>query len=140
MEPSLRAAANDLQVRAHFEGFQNQSELAHYYVASDVLVLPSDGRETWGLVVNEAMACGRPAIVSDAAGCCPDMIEEGKTGFVFEMGGVEALAECLIRVSSLIRGNFDFKTNLDEKLETYSIAYATESTLAAIRSIAGQAR
>ncbi len=140
MEPSLRAAANDLQVRAHFEGFQNQSELAHYYVASDVLVLPSDGRETWGLVVNEAMACGRPAIVSDAAGCCPDMIEEGKTGFVFEMGDVEALAECLIRVSSLIRSNFDFKTNLDEKLETYSIAYATESTLSAIRSIAGQAR
>src|SRR5439155_21723233 len=108
--------------------------------ASDVLVLPSDGRETWGLVVNEAMACGRPAIVSDAAGCCPDMIEEGKTGFVFEMGDVEALAECLIRVSSLIRSNFDLKTNLDEKLEAYCMGNGTEWTLSVIRSFVGHVR
>jgi glycosyltransferase involved in cell wall biosynthesis len=140
LESSLRATANDLQMAAHFEGFRNQTELPHYYVASDVLVLPSDGGETWGLVVNEAMACGIPAIVSDAVGCSPDMIDEGKTGLTFEMGDVEALAECLIRVSSLIRDNFDFKTNLNKKLETYSIAHATESTLSAIRSIAGQAR
>jgi len=39
--------------------------LPRYLAAADALVLPSDAGETWGLVVNEAMACGRPAIVSD---------------------------------------------------------------------------
>ena len=52
-----------------FAGFRNQSELPRYLAAADVLVLPSDAGETWGLVVNEAMACGLPAIVSRAAGC-----------------------------------------------------------------------
>jgi glycosyltransferase involved in cell wall biosynthesis len=140
LEPSLRAEAHNLQVAAHFEGFRNQSELAHYYVASDVLVLPSDARETWGLVVNETMACGRPAIVSDAAGCAPDMIDERKTGFTFKMGDVEALADCLIRFSTLLRDNFDFKTYLNEKLQTYSVGNATEATLQAVRCVTGHAR
>jgi glycosyltransferase involved in cell wall biosynthesis len=138
LEPNLRALADSLAVTAHFEGFRNQSELPRYYVASDVLVLPSDGAETWGLVVNEAMACGRPAIVSDAVGCAPDMIDEGKTGFTYKMGDVEGLAECLRRMSSLLRANFNFKWHLDEKLRVFSVATATEGTLHAARSVAAR--
>ena len=73
-------------------GFLNQQEIARAYVAADALVLPSDSGETWGLVVNEAMACGTPAIVSDAVGCAPDLIEDGKTGFSYACGDVAALA------------------------------------------------
>src|SRR5262249_26163782 len=68
LEPILRREAQALSVEARFEGFRNQTELPAYYVAADVLVLPSDGGETWGLVVNEAMACGLPAVVSQAVG------------------------------------------------------------------------
>src|SRR6056297_1385562 len=50
-------------------GFLNQSQIVDGYVAADCLVLPSDAGETWGLVTNEAMACGRPALVSHLAGC-----------------------------------------------------------------------
>jgi glycosyltransferase involved in cell wall biosynthesis len=74
-----------------FTGFLNQSQIVAAYVASDLLVLPSDGGETWGLVVNEAMTCGRPCIVSDYVGCGPDLIEIGKTGAIFPMGDVNAL-------------------------------------------------
>ena len=50
---------------------------------SNVLVLPSTS-EPWGLVVNEAMACGLPVIVSDRCGCVPDLVHDGQNGFVFD--------------------------------------------------------
>lgn len=79
----------------HLVGFKNQSELPTFYAAADALVLPSE-YETWGLVVNEAMACGLPCIVSDACGAAADMILEGKTGFTYPMGDVHRLAELMM--------------------------------------------
>jgi glycosyltransferase involved in cell wall biosynthesis len=79
-----------------FAGFLNQSEVVDAYLAADCLVLPSDHGETWGLVVNEAMACGRPAIVSDQAGCAVDLIREGQTGTCFPFGRWDILAHKLM--------------------------------------------
>jgi glycosyltransferase involved in cell wall biosynthesis len=76
-------------------GFLNQSEVPLAYAAADCLVLPSDATETWGLVVNEAMACGLPAIVSDRVGCGADLIVAGRNGSVFPMADVQALADGL---------------------------------------------
>lgn len=59
--------------RVSLLGFVNQAQLPEVYAASDCLVLPSS-EETWGLVVNEAFACGVPAIVSEHAGCASDLI------------------------------------------------------------------
>jgi glycosyltransferase involved in cell wall biosynthesis len=80
-----------------FAGFINQSQLPKAYVATDCLALPSDSGETWGLVVNEAMACGRPAIVSDHVGCQADLVEAGVTGEVFPVGDEKKLAGMLAR-------------------------------------------
>jgi glycosyltransferase involved in cell wall biosynthesis len=90
----------DLTTRAkglpvHFAGFLNQSEIAAAYAASDCLLLPSDSGETWGLVVNEAMACGLPAIVSDQVGSAVDLVRDGNTGFVHGCGDVPGLARLL---------------------------------------------
>lgn len=60
-------------------GFVNQKDLHDYYRACDVFVLFSD--ETWGLVVNEAMAHGLPCIVSIGAGVSRDLVSHGLTGF-----------------------------------------------------------
>jgi glycosyltransferase involved in cell wall biosynthesis len=100
LEASLRKIAADVGVRANFLGFVNQSELPAVYAAADLLVLPSDGRETWGLVVNEAMACGIPAVVSDAVGCGPDLIDPETTGATFPFGDVAALAGAIEQVLS----------------------------------------
>jgi glycosyltransferase involved in cell wall biosynthesis len=101
LEAGLRRAAQEAGLATVFHGFVNQSALPATYAAADMLVLPSDGRETWGLVVNEAMACGLPAVVSDAVGCGPDLVEEGATGAVFPLGDVAGLAAAIGRTLAL---------------------------------------
>jgi len=98
-EGSLRKECEQF-VSAHnlpviFTGFLNQSRLPDVYAAADVLVLPSDAGETWGLVVNEAMASGRPAVVSRSVGCAPDLIRDGQTGFSFPLHDIAALSNLL---------------------------------------------
>lgn len=92
MEAAIRKRASECWVQVHFLGFQNQTAMPRAYAAADVLVLPSDGRETWGLVCNEALACGRPIIVSDAVGCSPDLASDGRVGQVYPLGDIIALA------------------------------------------------
>jgi glycosyltransferase involved in cell wall biosynthesis len=95
MEEALRRLARSLRVEGvHWEGFVNQMELPVYYCAADVVVLPSQF-EPWGLVVNEAMACGTPCVVSSVVGAGADLIEGRDTGLVFESGSETALVGAL---------------------------------------------
>ena len=74
----------DIQRRVHFMDFQNQSKMPGIYKTCDVLVLPSQGPgETWGLVVNEAMASSKTVLVSDKCGCYLDLVKDGAKGFTF---------------------------------------------------------
>lgn len=66
----------------HVTGFLNQTEMPEAYISGDILVLPSAYGETWGLVVNEAMNFDLPIIISDKVGCAPDLVHEGKNGYV----------------------------------------------------------
>ena len=84
---------------ASFLGFLNQTELPRAYAAADMLALPSEATETWGLVVNEAMASGLPAVVSDAVGCADDLVRPLGEKYVFPLGDTEALARALLRMA-----------------------------------------
>lgn len=92
----------------HFIDFQNQSLMPVIYQACDLFCLPSKGPgETWGLAVNEAMACGKAVLVSDKVGCTPDLVKIGFNGDIFESGSKDSLTHCL---SQLVQ----FKTKLTE--------------------------
>ena len=80
-----------------FSGFIDQKEIPQYYAAADLFVLPSK-EEVAPLVVNEAMACGLPVVVSDAVPSVVDFVKSGENGFVFPLGDVQALAACLNRL------------------------------------------
>ncbi len=95
MQSEIIGAAANADVSCHMLGFRNQSEMPGVYSAADILVLPSDGRETWGLVANEALACARPIVVSDAVGCALDLASDGSAGRVFALGDIEALAAAI---------------------------------------------
>jgi glycosyltransferase involved in cell wall biosynthesis len=99
MARELAAAAGHLGVRLVELGFCNQSRMPAAYSACDALVLPSE-HETWGLVANEALACGRPVVVSDACGCAPDLAADGRAGRVFHAGDIASLADALAGVLS----------------------------------------
>lgn len=77
-----------------FLPFQNQSVMPLVYRLGDVFCLPSLS-ETWGLAVNEAMACSRAVVVSDRVGCARDLITPGKNGYIFRQGSLEQLVEIL---------------------------------------------
>lgn len=95
LENKLNAEAEGY-ANIHFLPFQNQASMPAVYRAGDVLVLPSGGPgETWGLCVNEAMACGLPVIVSDKVGCAVDLVQVGANGYIFEAGNAESLLEKL---------------------------------------------
>jgi len=78
----------------HLLGFQNQAVMPVVYRLGNVLVLPSLS-ETWGLSVNEAMACHRGAIVSDRVGCAVDLVHPGRNGLHVETASLESLAGAL---------------------------------------------
>jgi glycosyltransferase involved in cell wall biosynthesis len=85
--------------RAGFTGFLNQTEVSQAYVAADCLILPSDYSETWGLVVNEAMASGLPCIISDRSGCAPDLGNAGRNA-VFPFGNTSDLAKEIVELTN----------------------------------------
>jgi glycosyltransferase involved in cell wall biosynthesis len=90
----LEAFAREHGLRAHFAGFVNQSDLPKHYAMSDVFVLPSV-YEPRGAVINEAMACGLPVIVTDRCGSIGDIVIEGANAFVVPAGDDEAMARAL---------------------------------------------
>lgn len=131
-----RALVAQERLPVSFAGFLNQTEIVGAYVAADCLVLPSDCGETWGLVVNEAMACGIPAIVSDQVGCGPDLVSDGATGASFPMGDVEALAQRLIEFSgNAARLRTMGAAARDLVSSRYSVERAVEGTLAAVDAV-----
>lgn len=91
LRSSLEDRSRSRNSSVTFTGFMNQSEIGVAYSAADVLVLPSRN-EAWGLVVNEVMNFGVPALVSDRVGCSPDLVIEGKTGAVFDHRQMASLA------------------------------------------------
>jgi len=82
-----------------FPGFAQREDLAGLYAVAEALVLPTHS-DPWGLVVNEAMACGLPIVVSTVAGCTADLVEDGWNGYVVPPRDSEKLS---VAIDSLVR-------------------------------------
>jgi len=81
-------------------GFQQKDQLPELYAAADFFILPSL-IEPWGVVVNEAMACGLPLLLSDQVGAAYDLLEEGRNGFMIPAGDVAAWRKALVAIMEL---------------------------------------
>ncbi|MGV8879826.1 MAG: glycosyltransferase family 4 protein [Sphingobacteriaceae bacterium] len=98
LEEKLKADSLGLK-NIHFLNFQNQTDMPVVYQACDLFILPSSGPgETWGLAVNEAMACGKAILVSDKVGCAADLVKPGINGAVFKAGNLDSLKEKLTQL------------------------------------------
>jgi glycosyltransferase involved in cell wall biosynthesis len=81
----------------YFMNFQNQSVMPVVYRMGQVFLLSSFS-ETWGLALNEAMACGRPVMASYKCGAAADLVNE-KTGLVFNADDTTDVANFLLKLS-----------------------------------------
>lgn len=118
LEESLKNEAED--DRVIFLDFQNQSRMPVIYHMSDVFVLPSVGPgETWGLAINEAMACGKKVIATYKAGGAIDMIDDNVNGLVIDPGDLTKAQTYITTLLSNARNKEDINVN-NAKLEKHS--------------------
>lgn len=98
-EDNIRAAIRESGLRnVLLPGFLQADVTPIYYALASCFVLPSARFECWGLVVNEAMACGLPVLVSDQVGCAEDLVRYGENGYTFDPTDINALAQLMARV------------------------------------------
>ena len=81
-------------------GYIKQPEIMDFFSFASCFVLPSVS-ESWGLVVNEAMACGVPVIVSNKSGCARDLVSENTNGWSFQPDDVDALVNLMIKITRM---------------------------------------
>jgi len=117
-----------------FAGFVHREELASYYALAEALILPTY-TDTWGLVVNEAMACGLPVILSNAAGCSVDLVKENWNGLVIPPRNARALAEAMNRLASDPDLRAEMGQNSIRKISEFSPSAWSQGVAKAIHSI-----
>lgn len=98
LRSKLEKLAAPLASQVAFAGFLNQTQMPAAYHAADLLVLPSDFGETWGLVANEAIACGCPVLLSSACGSTPEMTAPPPAAAAFAWDEPAALGDALQRL------------------------------------------
>jgi len=125
--------ARERGLSVHFAGFVNQTDLPKHYAAGDVLVLPST-YEPRGLVVNEAMACGLPVIVSDRVGAIGDVVQPDDNAFVFPAGDFRTLASQLDRLAEEPELRARMAQRSREIIATWDFKHAVRGVREALRS------
>lgn len=133
-ESSLKQLSQTKLEHVYFAGFQNQSNMPKFYSSADVLVVPSI-REPWGLVVNEAMASGIPVIASNCVGAAYDLVEEGKTGYIFESNNPKALAHSVTQFMKIFSAFGFSETYIKNKVSSFDIENAAQGFQSAIQFI-----
>lgn len=98
MTESMKAAVREgiEPDRVHFAGFVPSMQTIPYYLASDV-VLCSSRYETWARMVNEAMLCRRPCVVSRVVAAAGGLVDDGVSGYVVDAPKADLLAEAIAR-------------------------------------------
>ncbi len=128
---TLEALANGSS-QVTFIGGVEPEDLPLYYAASDALVLPAD-QEPWGLVINEAMACGLAVIAHGDCGAAVDLVGPD-VGVKLGTFSVHELAEAMRFVGCDDQKRRDMRKRSREKIQTWSIAAAAQGIIHAVES------
>jgi glycosyltransferase involved in cell wall biosynthesis len=102
LQPSYQTLADELGIggRVRFVGAVPHHNLPPYFAAADVLALPSDATESFGIVLIEAMASGCPVIATDLPGV-RTIVSHGRDGLVVAPGDVDALRRAIADVARM---------------------------------------
>lgn len=89
-----------LENRIKLLGFKSGDELKKYTTEAGCIILPSECYENGPYAIMEAMSQGKPVIASNSGGI-PEIVEDGKTGFIFPPSDSDALCRCIDRISEM---------------------------------------
>lgn len=125
-----------------FAGFAHREHLAQYYALAEALILPTY-TDTWGLVVNEAMACGLPVILSRAAGCAADLVAADHlkgtcNGLLVPPKDVEALALAMTTMASQPVLRRKMADNSAQRISQYSPEEWANGIVRAVETLGAQ--
>ncbi len=120
----------------YFPGFLQRDELAELYALAEALVFPTHS-DPWGLVVNEAMSCGLPILVTDVAGCAADLVEEGSNGFVIPARDSAKLAAAMTFVATDATSRMRMSMESSLRIQSFSPAQWADGMLRATHAMCG---
>jgi glycosyltransferase involved in cell wall biosynthesis len=131
-QPELEARAAAIHPGGvRFAGFAHREQLAVYYAMADALIFPTH-TDPWGLVVNEAMACGIPIVATDAGGCVPDLVQDGWNGYVVPKGSPGKLADALAKIACSLDLNAAMGARSAQRIEQNSLQACAAGFVAAV--------
>jgi glycosyltransferase involved in cell wall biosynthesis len=102
-----------------FPGFAEREDLAGLYALAEALVLPTHS-DTWGLVVNEAMVCGLPIVVTKVAGCASDLVEDGWNGYIVPPADPDRLCAAIRSLLRQPETAQQMRVHSSERIQAYS--------------------
>jgi glycosyltransferase involved in cell wall biosynthesis len=134
LREACRAEAERLGVRVAWAGFLNQTELPSAFAACDCVLVPS-AWESWGLIVNEALASGVPCVVTTGVASAPDLIVEGETGHAVSPGDPTAMSAALGSIRDRINAGHDFGPQCRQQVDSCSLDTAAKGLAVACRRV-----
>ena len=135
----LLALAAELGVRLVLTGDRPWEAIDELYAAADVFALLST-REPWGVVVNEAAACGLPLVLSDLVGAAHDLLRDGENGFLVPAGDGAAAGRAIARLAADPALRASFGTHSRELAQAWGYGPSVEGFRTAVREAAARAR
>src|SRR5208282_5109155 len=117
-----------------FHGFVHREELPEFYALAEALIFPTHS-DPWGLVVNEAMACSLPVVVTTVAGCTLDLVQNGWNGFVVPPSNASQLAIAMENLASDSALRVQMGRRSRERIESYSPAAWANGVVKAVQSL-----
>ncbi|HMV82079.1 MAG TPA: glycosyltransferase family 4 protein [Blastocatellia bacterium] len=117
-----------------FAGNVAPKELPLFYALADALVLPA-GREPWGLVVNEAMACGLAVVAHKHCGAAVDLVD-ADNGAALNGFSVDELAAAMQRIAADQTLRHSMQQRSRERIQAWTIEAAARGIIQAVESAA----
>jgi glycosyltransferase involved in cell wall biosynthesis len=114
--------------------FQNQTRMPVAYRLGEIVTLPSAYGETWGLAMNEALACGRRVLVSDKVGGAPDVVTSPAEGAIFASGD---WSDFRTKLTTLLESRAD-RDHLAQRAGEFDLANTERALCAALQKILPQ--
>ena len=122
-----------------FPGFAQREDLAGFYALAEAFILPTHS-DPWGLVVNEAMACGLPIVVTNVAGCASDLVEDGWNGYVVPPADPSRLSATIRSLLCQPERTQQMRARSSERIQAYSPQACAHGMAAAVLAPGAESR